>query len=56
MFIDPVCQMEIDPEQAAEMLSYGDEAYYFCSKACRDRFLEDPGGWLRKEEDDDEDR
>ena len=54
MYIDPVCRLEIEPERAAAMLDYGDEVYYFCSAACRDRFLEDPGAWLREEEEAEE--
>lgn len=54
MYIDPVCGMEILPNQAAVKLAYGDEVYLFCSRACRDRFLEDPGGWLRREEEAEE--
>ena len=54
MVIDPVCQMEFEPDQAAARLSYGEDAYYFCSLTCRDRFLDDPGYWLREEEEEEE--
>jgi YHS domain-containing protein len=52
MVIDPVCQMEFDPAQAAATLTYGDEIYFFCSTECRDRFLAEPSSWLQEEEDD----
>jgi Cu+-exporting ATPase len=38
---DPVCGMRVDRANAKTAL-YGDVKYYFCSAACRDRFVKDP--------------
>jgi YHS domain-containing protein len=54
MIVDPVCGMEFDVKHAAETLAYGDEVYHFCSRTCRDLFLQDPGGWLREVEEEEE--
>jgi Cu+-exporting ATPase len=40
---DPVCGMMIDKNSAAAQSKYEGETYYFCSTACRDAFLKDPG-------------
>jgi YHS domain-containing protein len=40
--IDPVCGMEVDPEQALEA-SYEKVVLHFCSETCRSSFLRDPG-------------
>ena len=39
---DPVCEMTIDPAAAATTTDYQGRTYYFCSKACADRFKADP--------------
>jgi Cu+-exporting ATPase len=54
---DPVCGMTVDPEKAAASKEYRDQTYYFCSDKCRDRFIDDPEGWIsgeakRKEEEE----
>lgn len=54
MFIDPVCEREVEADSAAARLEYGDEVYFFCSAACRDRFLMEPERWLYEEEDEEE--
>jgi P-type Cu+ transporter len=36
---DPVCGMEVDPEDAAATVESGGTRYYFCSTGCRDQFL-----------------
>lgn len=46
---DPVCGMTVAPEKAAAGEEYQDETYYFCSEKCRDKFVEDPEGWLSGE-------
>jgi YHS domain-containing protein len=39
---DPVCGMEIFPEDAAATIEYGGTTYHFCSVRCRDQFIDDP--------------
>lgn len=38
---DPVCGMEVDTATAIRV-DHGGHAHYFCSEACRDRFVADP--------------
>ncbi len=40
--VDPVCNMEVNPENAAEKSEYDGRAYYFCSAQCRNKFDENP--------------
>ena len=51
VFKDPVCGMEISRESAAAEVEHGGETYYFCADVCKDRFLQDPGAYLRRPED-----
>ena len=39
---DPICGMQIDPEDAVATAEHEGERYWFCSEACRDAFLGDP--------------
>ncbi len=39
---DPVCGMEINPEQAAGTSEYQGQTYYFCSPGCKRTFDENP--------------
>jgi Cu+-exporting ATPase len=47
---DPVCNMEVSPDEAAGSYEYEGETYYFCSEKCRDRFKDDPGAVLEERE------
>ena len=40
--IDPVCGMEIRPEDAAASEEHDGHTFYFCSEACHRTFLADP--------------
>ena len=42
MEIDPVCGMEVDPQNAAGSYEHGGKTYYFCSLGCLEDFKEDP--------------
>ncbi|MFC6769410.1 YHS domain-containing protein [Natrinema soli] len=42
MPIDPVCGMELTPDDAATSVRYSNATYYFCSEECRQRFEERP--------------
>ena len=46
MEIDPVCGMEVDPATAEWKTEHEGKTYYFCSKACLEDFVEDPGSFL----------
>jgi Cu+-exporting ATPase len=40
--IDPICKMEVNPEDAAGKVEYKGKTYYFCAVGCMKRFQEDP--------------
>ena len=44
--IDPVCGMEVNPEDAAGSCQYQDKQYYFCNESCLERFQRDPEAFL----------
>ncbi len=44
--IDPICLMEIVPEEAVGSYDYQGETYYFCSSFCLERFRESPAKFL----------
>lgn len=49
---DPVCGMDVDPEQARDLGLAADVAgrrYVFCSARCRDAFRRDPARYARPE-------
>lgn len=39
---DPVCGMDVDPQQAAGTSEYEGTTYYFCSPGCKKSFDKDP--------------
>lgn len=39
---DPVCGMEVDPQQAAASEEYKGKTYYFCSVVCHAKFKAEP--------------
>ncbi|MEA4945278.1 MAG: YHS domain-containing protein [Propionicimonas sp.] len=41
----PVCGAPVDPETAPSE-SVRDELYYFCSPACHDQFIVNPGAFV----------
>ena len=45
-FTDPICLMEITPEESVGTFDYQGETYYFCSQFCLDRFRESPAQFL----------
>ena len=54
MAIDPVCNMEVDEEEAIGHTEYDGKDYFFCSKACEQKFEQDPGQYVKDEETDEE--
>ena len=49
--IDPVCDMEIDPNTAAGTSEYKGQTYYFCSPGCKRSFDKDPEKYINKTSD-----
>jgi len=39
---DPVCGMEVDPENPPATEDYKGATYYFCDEFCRQQFIKDP--------------
>jgi Cu+-exporting ATPase len=59
LVVDPVCEMEIDEDDAVATVEYLGEVFYFCSENCREAFEEDPESYLEeafesRDADDDE--
>ena len=42
MVEDPVCGMQIMPEDAVAEAEFGGQTYYFCSEECFEEFESDP--------------
>jgi YHS domain-containing protein len=50
---DPVCGMEVDPEQAHDLgleAEYAGRRYIFCSVTCRDSFKNAPARYVGNEQ------
>jgi Cu+-exporting ATPase len=45
--IDPICGMDVEPNNAAGKYIYNGQTYYFCSHHCLAKFKEDPDEFLR---------
>lgn len=45
---DPVCGMQVEPENAVAV-EYDGHVYYFCESACADTFRDDPNRWIPRE-------
>lgn len=46
---DPVCDMVVDPNDAAESIQYEGRTYYFCRRECADRFKRNPDVYADRE-------
>ena len=44
--VDPVCGMEVNPEDAAAAWQHAGTTYYLCSVRCMERFRADPERFL----------
>ncbi len=44
--IDPVCEMEIRPENAVEIARFEGHRVYFCSENCYEAFLDLPHSFV----------
>ena len=47
MLKDPVCGMDVQEETAAGRHEHEGQAYYFCAKACLEKFRADPNKYLK---------
>jgi YHS domain-containing protein len=47
--VDPVCKMQIGPEQIKQSLIINGQPYYFCSVGCRAEFQRHPEDYIRRE-------
>jgi YHS domain-containing protein len=47
---DPVCGMQIRPEEAAASEEYQGRTIYFCSPGCSAAFVEDPDRYTRPQD------
>jgi Cu+-exporting ATPase len=45
---DPVCGMDVDPNNAAASYEYQGKTYYFCSTVCYDKFKAEPQNMLAR--------
>jgi YHS domain-containing protein len=52
MVEDPVCGMELMPEDAVAESEYDGQIYYFCSLECKTEFDSDPEGHIELVEDE----
>ena len=43
---DPVCGMTLEPATAKHRSEHADQTYFFCSGRCRERFEDEPTGYL----------
>ncbi|MFO8007025.1 MAG: heavy metal translocating P-type ATPase [Candidatus Brocadiia bacterium] len=49
MPIDPVCGMEVAPDEAAGSSEYQGQTYYFCNPGCKEKFDADPETFLQQQ-------
>lgn len=45
---DPVCGMDVEPQESAGKSQFGEWVYYFCSSRCKEDFDRDPVRYLLK--------
>jgi YHS domain-containing protein len=46
--VDPVCGMELNPENAPERSEFEGRHYLFCSETCRNEFDQNPAGYANR--------
>jgi YHS domain-containing protein len=47
MAVDPVCEMKISMEDAKATHRHKGKTYYFCTEACREKFVKDPEKYIK---------
>ncbi|MFC2163938.1 YHS domain-containing protein [Acidobacteriota bacterium] len=50
MVVDPVCNMEFKKEKAKATHEYNGKTYYFCTEKCKDKFVKNPGQYVRADD------
>jgi len=50
MVVDPVCNMEFKKEKAKATHEYNGKTYYFCAEKCKDKFVKNPGQYVRADD------
>jgi Cu+-exporting ATPase len=50
--LDPVCGMDVEPNEAAAAWEHAGQTYLFCSVACMGRFRRDPEHYLKMDPSD----
>lgn len=43
---DPVCGMKVKKKEAASTSEHKGKTYYFCARACKEKFEQDPEQYL----------
>jgi YHS domain-containing protein len=46
MAVDPVCRKDITADKSAGQVEHGGRKYYFCSRACENRFKAKPEHYI----------
>jgi YHS domain-containing protein len=50
MIKDPVCDMTVNPQNAAASIQYQGQTYYFCSQLCKIMFEREPEKYVKVKE------
>jgi YHS domain-containing protein len=45
---DPVCGMDVEPDEAPAEIEYEGQTFYFCSTSCKMAFEKDPSRYRQK--------
>ena len=45
---DPICGMQVDPQDAAGQSEYNGQTYYFCSAGCKRKFDQNPAQYVAR--------
>lgn len=54
--LDPVCDMEVRPEEAVAVAMFEGHRVYFCSENCYQEFLDTPHSFVGWDDDQDRER
>ena len=46
---DPVCEMNVNEQNAAGKSDYQGKTFYFCSSSCKQRFDENPQNYAKQQ-------
>lgn len=46
---DPVCGMDVNPDEAAATYEYMGQKYYFCSEHCKNKFATNPAEYVEED-------